>query len=205
MVGAENLLACFSLEAMNISHQVAYYTAAFASVAIATAMFVEWRRGAFAWTAIYAALLALHPAWPLVCGEILSGSRAVNSDCGYGDRFFSVVILIATLSVLFVVLFRPAFSRRLFLGTVAVACWMIHISAWLLLRVIFLPLWLPAEWSAGTVVQEAIAAIEFGEARLGRFTVILTLICAALYIPWERLGKRVRHPGSGQKVANRAR
>jgi hypothetical protein len=184
------LLACTSTEALNVSYQVAYYTAAFAGAAVAAALFVEWRRRTLAWTPLYIGLLVLQPAWRLGYGEISHGWQAVSSDCGYGNRFIAVGLLAATLSALFILLARPDFSRRRFLLLLAAACWLVHLGTFLFLGFFYLPLWLPVAFAANTFVQAVIMAIEFGEVRLGRFTIILTLISAALSIPWSRLRQR---------------
>lgn len=190
-LGATGFLACLSVEALNTSYQVAYYTAAFAGIAVLVSFIAEWRRGNFSWLAIYAAALVLHPAWRLSYGEILHGWRAASSDCGYGNRFFSVAVLLITVSVLWLVLFRPAFSKRLFLLILTAACWFIHIGNLLFWRIDLFRNEIPAALTTSTFVQELLMAVDFGQTRLIRYTVILTVICATLYIPWSQLRRRI--------------
>lgn len=117
-----------------MSYRIAYWSVALSAAAGLLSSVVEWRRGSFRWLPIYAALLVPHPGWRLAWHELHDGVRAVSSDCGYGNRFISLALLLVIISVLLLVFLRPAFDRRRFLVTLAAACWALHATAAFLFR-----------------------------------------------------------------------
>lgn len=186
ILGATAFLACLSIEWLNTSYQVAYCTAAFAATAVFVSLIVEWRRGSFSWLAIYVGALVLHPAWRLSYEEVFHGWRAASSDCGYGNRFFSVALLLTTAAVMVLVLCRSTISRRLFLLVLASGCWLIYIGNLLFWRIDLFRSEIPLAFSASTFVQELIMAVDFAQTRLIRYAFCLTVICAALYtMEWK--------------------
>lgn len=169
-----------------MSYHIAYWGVALSAAAALLSFAVEWRRGSFRWLPIYAALLVPHPGWRLAWHELHEGVRAVSSDCGYGNRFISLALLLAMISVLLLVFLRPAFDRRWFLLSVAAVCWALHATATFLFRPPLSAVF-PLSWPTATFFQETVEAIDFGQMRIWFFTIGLTLLCIVLYIPWRRL------------------
>jgi hypothetical protein len=176
---------------IDTSYRFAYWGAALSGAAALASFLVEWRRRRFSWLPIYALLLLPHPGWPLGWREIRDHVRAVSSDCGYSDRFVSMALLSATVSVLLIVLFRPRMSRRLFLVVLAASGWVLHAGTFAFFRPpLLLASWFPASISGSRFAEEVVPAIVFGEMQLLRCTICLTFVCAALYIPWHYLRRQ---------------
>jgi hypothetical protein len=174
-------LACLSVEWLNTSYEVAYVMAAVSTAVVLASLFVEARRKKFSWLAIYAPLLILHPAWRLALGEIRHGSRQVSADCGFGNRGESIFLTV-TLVALFIILSRGRLGKRLFLLRVVTGCWFFHVLVFFLRQ---------SSPLRSLLSAEVLGTIEGGEGAVGVYTVILTLICAVLYLlRYVRLRRR---------------
>jgi hypothetical protein len=112
---------------IDTSYRIAYWGAGLSAAVALASFIVEFWRGRFSWLPVYAALLLPHPGWRLGWREFRDSVRAVSSDCGYGNRFIATALLVATVSVLLLVLLRPGFSQRLYLVLLAAACWALHL------------------------------------------------------------------------------
>ncbi len=163
--------------------------AAAAVAVVVAALVVAWRRRTFSWLAVCIVLLLLQPAWRLAWGEIINGSRAASSDCGFGNRGESI-FLAATLGAVLVMLIRGDVSKRLFLLRLTVVCWIIHVLVFLLGISQGLSSFLFAVFSADVATQ-TLGTIEAGAGRISRYTIVLTVCCAFLYI-LERRRRRVQ-------------
>ena len=191
-MNASLLLGCLAPGwVIDMSYHIAYWGVVLSAAAALLSSVVEWRRGTFHWLPIYAALLVPHPGWRLAWHELHEGVRAVSSDCGYGNRFIATALLLATVSVLLLVLFRPGFSRRLYLVLLAAACWALHLATYVFLRPPVVE-FLPGTIFGSKLAQEWVPAIDFGQARMFPFSIVLALLCIALYIPWHH----VRRPNA---------
>src|SRR5947209_15232309 len=113
------------------SNRIACYGAIVAGVIGVVCLFLEWRRGRVVWWPIYGALVLLHPGWRM-WPSFGSGVLVVSSDCGYSDRFVSVAIVAVLVGVLLLLVFRPDFSRQLFLVVLAAICWQLYLATWLI-------------------------------------------------------------------------
>lgn len=171
---------------IDMSYRIAYYGLALSAAAACVAFIVESRRHKFSWLPIYCLLLVPHPAWHLAWHEVRDHVRAVSSDCGYGNRFIATAFFFATMSVLLLVLFRPGFSRRLYLVVLAGTSWAFHLGTLVFLRPPVIS-WLPGSTFGSPLAEELVPAIDFGQARIFPFSIFLALLCLALYIPWHHL------------------
>jgi hypothetical protein len=145
---------------IDTSYRFAYWGAALSAAAALASFLVQWQRGKFRWLPFYACLLLPHPGWHLGWREIRDHARAVSSDCGYSDRFVSMALLIAAISALLIVLFRPGMSRRLFLLILAGAGWLLHVGTGVFFRppsLLFSHL--PLSISGSSVAEEVVPAI----------------------------------------------
>lgn len=176
---------------IDTSYHIAYWGAGLSAAVALASFIVEFRRGRFSWLPLYAALVLPHPGWRLGWREFRDGVRAVSSDCGYGNRFIATALLVATVSVLLLVLFRPGFSRRFFLVLLAAACWALHLATYVFLRPPVVS-FLPGSIFGSKLAEEWVPAIVFGQARIFPFSIVLALLCIALYTPWHH----VRRPNA---------
>ena len=199
-------LACLADSwVIDLSYRFAYWGAALSALAALASFVVEWRRGKFHWFPFYVFLLLPHPGWRLLWGELRDHARAVSSDCGYGNRFLSMVLLATALSVLVTVLFRPAMGRRLFLLVLAGAGWILHFGVDIVFRPpLLLFSRLPLSISGSPIAEEAVPAIDFGEMRLLAYTIFLTFLCVAFYIPWHYLRRSAQPNQAMQRTAGRS-
>jgi hypothetical protein len=156
------------------------------SFAIALAcVVVARRRKAFSWLVMCAALLVFHPAWQLAWGEMLNGSRAASADCGFGKRGESI-FLTAALAAILLMLIRGNLSKRSFIFGLTIACWAIHVIAFVLNRSQLLNsvLYAVVPPDIGT---QTFGTIEAGSGHISPYTLVLTLCCVVLYwVEWRR-------------------
>src|SRR2546423_15081862 len=124
-------LACLSIEWLNGSYLLAYVMGAASTVCVLASFVIEWRRKKFSWLIVYTPLLILQPAWRLVCGEVIHGSRAGSSDCGFGNRGESIFLTAALVAILVIVI-REDLNKRVFLLRLIIVCWIIHVGMFLL-------------------------------------------------------------------------
>ena len=169
--------------------QTSYRVACYGALAAAAFAFViaavEWRTRALLWSPFAAMLVLAHPGWRMWPDFRTS----VSSDCGYGDRFVSAAIVLVLAALLAVRLLRPDFGRRRFLLLLAAACWILHLGAALLFRSPLVAIF-PSRWTTESWFQETMITVDFGQAQVGTFTVVLTAICAALCFPWRRVAQQ---------------
>jgi hypothetical protein len=154
--------------------------AACCAVAIAAAV-IEARRRDFRWLPLYGGFLALHPGWRLMWRELRDGTRSIDSDCGYGSRFTSFAVLIATVWVLVILYRRSTLSRRSFVFRGAVAFTTSHIAYLVYVfwptRKTFLPSWCHSTWCS-----EAFESVTGGFGGLPQHMLGLIAKCVGLYI-----------------------
>src|SRR5882724_808103 len=187
--------ACLSIEWLYTSYTVAYVMGVASIAVVLASLGIEVRRWRFSWLILYTPLLILQPGWRLLWGDIIyHGVRPASSDCGLGNRGESIFLTV-TLAAILIVLIRGNLSRRTFLLRLTMGCWIFHALVFFLERSTIHDSFL-SNLVSHDVADQVLGTVEGGAAGVGWYTLVLTLICAVLWLI-ERVRRRTQRNVKG--------
>ena len=183
------LLACLSPETLNRSYAICYLMVAVSTAFFAIAVFLETKQGLFSWLALYLPVWLLQPGWRLGWEEISEHARQARADCGFPYRGESI-FLMAILGITLIAIARH-WQKRVFFLRLAIGCWLVHILIFLL-TCFSLDYTMALMISPQPTAAEISSTIQIGQAGMAPYTVLVTVICCALYA--HRVWKTRRGP-----------
>ena len=143
------------------------------ALALAVAcLVIELRRRRFRWLVVYAAVLALQPAWELLWQELYGGGIRVRADCGYSQRSLSLFLLASTIALLIIVWRHSHVQRRSFIFGLAVAFTLFSALAELFFR----------SGIRAAIPHELYASIFSGFGGEPQHFLVFVSICGVLYV-----------------------
>src|SRR6266446_628982 len=101
------------------SHQITRFGGILAVSFVLGSVCVSIFRRSLKWVPLYAGLFLLHPTWTM----------PIRDDCGVFERFVSIAASLTLGAILLCQIFWPDASRRRFLMSLCLICWIAYFSS----------------------------------------------------------------------------